>query len=344
MLLSIIVPVYNMAKDEKLNHCIDSLLAQELDDYEIITVNDASTDNSLDVLREYESKYPDKIKVIDSPVNKRQGGAKNLGLAEATGKWVGFIDSDDWITSDMYRKLIEKADETGADLVGCDYSIVDHYTFDIGQIDINNTEEQTGILDKEKHASHILRSGSMVVKIYLRQVIVDNKLSFPEKIFYEDNCAAPLWSLYFKHFERVPEPMYFYLTLPESTTHHVSWQKCQDRMGAGAQFIEATRRDGFYEIYKNEIDYRFTELYYQITLFSYMYGGKHRKMKHTKMLKDGILKYVPDFRDNPYYDKMMVAEDRGFIDLQMKSNAAFFIKYVLLYGYRNIRKKLRKKR
>ena len=68
MLLSIIVPVYNMAKDEKLNHCIDSLLAQELDDYEIITVNDASTDNSLDVLREYESKYPDKIKVIDSPV------------------------------------------------------------------------------------------------------------------------------------------------------------------------------------------------------------------------------------------------------------------------------------
>lgn len=340
MLLSIIVPVYNMAKDEKLNHCIDSLLNQELDDYEIITVNDASTDNSIEILRGYEKNNPGKVKVIDSPVNKRQGGAKNLGLKAATGKWVGFIDSDDWITSDMYRKLIEKADETGADLVGCDYSIVDHYTFDVGRIDINNTEDQTGILDKEKHASHILRSGSMVVKIYLRQVIVDNKLSFPEGIFYEDNCAAPLWSLYFKHFERVPEPMYYYLTLPESTTHHVSWAKCQDRMSAGAQLIEGVRNAGFYEDYKTEVDYRFTELYYQITLFSYMYSGKNRKMKHTRELKEGILRYVPDFRKNPYYEKMMVEEDRNFINLQMKSNALFFVKYVLLYGYRNIRKKI----
>ena len=210
------------------------------------------------------------------------------------------------------------------------------------EYDINNTDEQTGILDKEKHASHILRSGSMVVKIYLRQVIVDNNLSFPEGIFYEDNCAAPLWSLYFKHFEHVPEPMYYYLTLPQSTTHHVSWAKCEDRMSAGAQFIEATRRDGFYETYKDVIDYRFTELYYQITLFSYMYGGKNRKMKHTGMLKQGILKYVPDFRSNPYYEKMMVKEDRDFIDLQMKSNAAFFIKYVLLYGYRNFRKQFKR--
>ena len=341
MLLSIIVPVYNMTADNKLNHCLDSLLNQTLrDEYEIIAVDDCSTDDSLSVLRDYERKYPDKIKVVESECNNRQGGAKNRGLRHATGKWLGFVDSDDWVSPDMYEKLINKANETGADLVGCDYSIVDRYTFDIGTVDENNTDSQTGILDEEKHKSHILRSGSMVVKIYLREVVEKNNLTFPEKIFYEDNCAAQVWSYYFTHFERVPEPLYYYLTVPESTTHYISWSKCLDRMKAGECFISESKQRGFYDRYREEIDYRFTELYYQITLFSYMYGGKKRRMKNTMTLKKGILDYVPNFRNNKYYG-MMAQEDREFIDLQMKSNALFFIKYILLYGYRNCVKKLR---
>ena len=63
MRLSIIVPVYNMAAEGKLNYCMDSLVAQTVTDYEIIAVNDASTDNSLEILREYERRYPDKVKI-----------------------------------------------------------------------------------------------------------------------------------------------------------------------------------------------------------------------------------------------------------------------------------------
>ena len=83
MRLSIIVPVYNMAGEGKLNYCMDSLVAQTVTDYEIIAVNDASTDNSLEILRGYERSYPDKVKVITYAVNKRQGGAKNEGLKAA---------------------------------------------------------------------------------------------------------------------------------------------------------------------------------------------------------------------------------------------------------------------
>lgn len=337
--LSVIVPVYNMAAEGKLNHCMDSLLAQTVKEYEIIAVDDASTDHSLAVLREYEARFPDKVKVVASPENQRQGGAKNRGLEAATGKWIGFIDSDDWITPDYYEKLIKKAEETGADFCGCDYSLVSEYTMIPGKVIVNNTAEQTGVLDKEKHGRHLLKSGSMVVKIYLHQRIKEHHLRFPEKIFYEDNCAAPLWSFYFTHFERVEEPMYYYLTLPESTTHHVTWAKCEDRMEAARLFLEESKKRGFYEEYREEIEYRFTELYYATTLFSYMYSGKNRKMKHTEILKKNILQYVPDFRSNPYYEKCMPEEDKKLIALQMKSNALFFWYYVLLFGYRNLRKR-----
>ena len=97
MKLSIIVPVYNMASDGKLNYCLDSLAAQTISDYEVITVDDASTDESFSILQEYEKKYPGKFKAVHSKVNKRQGGAKNIGLSLAKGEWIGFIDSDDWI-------------------------------------------------------------------------------------------------------------------------------------------------------------------------------------------------------------------------------------------------------
>ena len=107
MKLSVIVPVYNMAAEGKLNFSMDSLINQTIADYEIIAVDDCSTDNSLEILREYEKRYPKKLKVIASPVNKKQGGAKNLGLEAAKGEWIGFMDSDDWITPDYYEKLCQ---------------------------------------------------------------------------------------------------------------------------------------------------------------------------------------------------------------------------------------------
>lgn len=339
MLLSIIVPVYNMATNDKLKHCMDSLLNQTVSDYEIIAVDDASTDESVKILREYERANPGKVKVILNEKNMRQGGAKNNGLKHATGTWVGFIDSDDWIHPTMYEKLIAKADTTGADLVGCDYTIVDHYTFDEGRTIINNDDSQTGILDREKHGMHILKPGSMVVKIYLREIIVKNNLSFPEYIFYEDNCAGPLWSMYFNHFERVGEPLYYYLTVGDSTTHHVSWDKCMDRVKAGNMLLEEARNRKLFDTYQEELEGQYASVDYAGTLFSYMYSAKNRKMKNTAFLKRLIKKEFPDFLNNKYFVKSQNKENLKLVRLHIKSNILFFIYYVLLFGYRNLKKK-----
>ena len=198
--LSIIVPVYNMAAEGKLAYCLDSLVNQKLDkgDYEIIAVDDCSTDNSLEILKDYQKRYPDKFIALHSEANHHQGGAKNLGLAIARGEWLGFIDSDDWIVPDYYNRLLGRAEETGADMVGCDYCFTDEHSFKVGQIVHNNNFEQTGVMDKERYQKLLLETGSLVVKVYRRELILQDyvpgsmkKLDiFPEDIFYEDSKSV----------------------------------------------------------------------------------------------------------------------------------------------------------
>lgn len=340
MKLSIIVPVYNMAADGRLQFCLDSLVGQTVQDYEIITVDDASTDNSLEILREYEKKYPDKIRVITYPDNKRQGGAKNAGLDRACGEWIGFIDSDDWVVPEFYEKLIRRAEETGADIVGCDYSMVTEHTFRVGAVQQINTDAQTGVLDSDLHKKHLIHPGSMVVKIYKHAVIRENHLRFPEGIFYEDNCAGPLWSLYFKHFERVDEPLYFYYQHDASTVHHISVEKCWDRMRAMEQFYEACKSAGFLEEYREEVSYCFVRLYYVNTLFTYMQGLKSPKLSFVRELREKTELLFPRFWENDYYLSLVAREERDLIAMQCKSDIYFWVYYRWKLAVRRLRKKL----
>lgn len=340
MQLSIIVPVFNMAGDGKLEYCLESLVNQTITDYEIIAVDDCSTDNSLEILRRYEAKYPDRFKVIASPVNKKQGGAKNLGLEIAKGDWIGFIDSDDWITKDYYEKLLKKAEETGADMVGCDYHLTREHSMEIGQVVPNNKPEQTGILTKEKYQSLILDGGSLVVKIYRRGIIYDYPNRFPEGIFYEDNAISNSWMLRAKRFEYLQEPMYYYYQHNASTVHTITKKRCEDRMEAARIMVAEARQFGFFDDYKEEIESSFTTLFYVNTLFSYMMGVKKQEFSFIKAMGEEMKKTFPDFRKNKYYQSRVHAEERKLIDIHMKSTLYFVVYYKLLWAYRNFRKKL----
>ena len=342
MQLSIIVPVYNMAADGKLNYCLDSLINQTITDYEIIAVDDCSTDNSLDILKEYESKYPDKFRAIHSPVNKRQGGAKNIGIREAKGEWIGFIDSDDWITPDFYERLLSRAAETGADCVGCDYSRVDYHTFEVGIVEHNNKPEQSGVLDHEKRKSLILDVGSLVIKIYKRQFILENELFFPEHIFYEDNAVGKSYVILNKHFEYIDEPLYYYYQHGDSTVHTFSESRCEDRMAAARIMIEQAKKFGYYDEFLPELEYTFTVLHYINTLFTYMVGVRPTKLSYIKKMGDELRAYFPDFQKNAYYIERTHPEEKKLIAMQQKSTLQFVVYYKLLWAYRNFRKKLKK--
>lgn len=112
--VSVIVPVYNPGK--YIYRCLDSICGQTLHDIEIICVNDLSTDGSIEVLREYESK-DDRIVVVDSEVNRGAATSRNEAIRIAHGEFLAFVDSDDSIDGDFLERLYSRACETGADIV-----------------------------------------------------------------------------------------------------------------------------------------------------------------------------------------------------------------------------------
>ncbi|QOR65483.1 glycosyltransferase [Cytobacillus suaedae] len=115
--ISVIIPVYNVEK--YLSRCIDSVLNQTFQDFEIILINDGSTDQSGMICNEYVQK-DQRISVIHKK-NARVSAARNDGLKKAKGKYVSFVDSDDWIEPDMYKQMVHKAEELTLDFIMCDY-------------------------------------------------------------------------------------------------------------------------------------------------------------------------------------------------------------------------------
>ena len=335
--LSIIVPVYNMCEGGKLDFCLQSLLNQTVKDYEIIAVDDASTDESLSRLKEYEHNNPGVVRSFTTGVNLRQGGAKNLGLRVANGEWVGFVDADDFVSPDMYEKLLAKAEETGADCVGCFYSTVYEQSFTPGKIDINNPPEQLGVLDEAKYKSLILDPGSMVIKIYKHEMILDNELFFPEHVFYEDNCMSSLWMLKCKHFEQVAEPLYYYYQNDMSTVHTIALSRCEDRCTVMNLFLEKAAAMEYDKAYPKEIEYKYSELYLVNTLFSLLYGNVNGRGLLIKKMRREILKRFPDFEQNKYYQARMDAEQKKLIHMLMKSQPRFTLYFMLLRLYRKLR-------
>jgi len=110
--ISIIIPTYN--SQDFITRCLDSLLNQSVKNYEILIVDDQSTDSTLEILGAYAKKYP-VINVNITPEKVYAGGARNKGVALAKGEYISFVDSDDWIDTNYLKKLLDKAEEDGLD-------------------------------------------------------------------------------------------------------------------------------------------------------------------------------------------------------------------------------------
>ena len=109
--VSIIIPVYNNSK--YLRDCLNSVLKQTLDNIEIIAIDDYSTDDSFTILKEYQNKYPKKLKIIRNNKNMGVGYTRNLGISMSTGKYIGFVDGDDYINPKMYEDMYNNGEESG---------------------------------------------------------------------------------------------------------------------------------------------------------------------------------------------------------------------------------------
>lgn len=179
-LVSIIVPIYKVEK--YLNRCIESIVHQTYDFLEIILVDDGSPDQCPDICDAW-AKKDSRIRVI----HKQNGGlsdARNAGLSVATGKYIAFVDSDDWIHPQMYERLIKVAEITGSDIVNCKYETSYEEKIDILEEEslehkVLNVEEALKSLILEKNIRQVVWN-----KIYRRKIL--KGIWFEKGKFHED--------------------------------------------------------------------------------------------------------------------------------------------------------------
>ncbi len=199
MKLSIIVPVYNVLP--YIRQCLDSLVGQTLKDCEIILIDDGSTDGTAQVLAEYTARYPEKI-VLKRVENGGQGRARNIAIDMAKGDYLGFIDSDDWIDPTMYEKLCNRAEDTGADVVVCDF---------LAKYSDGREELLPACIQEHWLAS----AGSACNKIFRRTLVGDTR--FAVGLWYEDFYFSAMMLLLSRHTEFIREPLYIYRRGQQST-------------------------------------------------------------------------------------------------------------------------------
>lgn len=341
--LSVIVPVFNMARDGILEYCINSLVKQTMQSMEIIAVDDASTDDSLKILYKFEEKYPGRVRVVASPENRRQGGARNLGLQVAQGRYIGFMDADDWVVENLYERMVERAKSTGADVVGTDMCRVYEHTMIPTERESCNLLSQVGVLDYEKRKEYLLHPGPISTKIYAREIFFDKEFRFPEHMSYEDNAVAVELGMRIKHFEHIPEANVFYYQHGDSTTHSFSLKKCRDRMQAMRIMMDYAEKNGALEEFKDIVEYHFSNLFYRNTLFAYMQSDIRKDRKFLKEMGEEMLSTFPDFRDNTYYKQTVNEYEQKLINLHLKSTCMFLFIYKLKMISKKMKDSIRKK-
>lgn len=207
MRFSIIVPVYNV--ELYLEQCLESLQTQDYSDYEVICVNDGSTDSSRKILTTWETRMP-QMRVIDR-ANGGLSAARNTGLQAATGDYVVFVDSDDWLEASMLSTLAKVTD--GNDMVCFACRRTDNNAHDTLQ-----PEQSGGWEYYNRHALEHREVAFVCVwqRCYRRSFLIENNLCFREGILHEDNEFTPRACLKAKKVTVIPDVLYNYRVRPGS--------------------------------------------------------------------------------------------------------------------------------
>ncbi|MFJ8260431.1 glycosyltransferase family 2 protein [Rummeliibacillus sp. NPDC094406] len=231
--ISIIIPVYNVEK--YLNRCITSIINQTFKNIEIILVNDGSKDLSGE-LCDHIAKSDNRIIVI----HKQNGGsssARNAGLKKARGDYIAFVDSDDWVSLDMYEYLYKIINEHNADIAQvCDYVTAK-------KTKIKNKEiKEVLISGKEKLIDYFIEAQfSVCVRLFKREVF--NGIIFPEGKINEDIVTNYKLLLNSSKIAKSNQIMYFYFRNPRSNTNSKVTKKDRDLLNACFELCELTKND-----------------------------------------------------------------------------------------------------
>lgn len=334
--ISIIVPFHN--SESYLDRCMNSLLNQTigLQNLELILVDDASTDSTLELLKDYEKKYPKQIVLIPCTKNGRQGRARNIGLQYATSPYVGFVDSDDWIERDMYEKMYEKITCYDCDIVYCRHirndgsaKIIDsriENDKETGNVEQDKIfEKSTGkqdamiTIEDDGQREKFLVSDVMGVgvwdKLYKRELITEHHIVFPEGLAYEDICFGALMYLYANKVYILEERLYHYYVNWESTVLKMNQPYHMDIFTVNEMKWQEYERRGALNRFPMAVKYDFVKCYY-------LAGMKMLLLRYTKPsyemflhIKQRVWELTGDYKENPYLKNAFPAVFQNLLEL-----------------------------
>lgn len=286
--VSVVVPVYNI--EDCIDKCLNSLVNQDFDDYEIVVVNDGSTDNSQSVVDEYVKKYPSKVKAY----KKKNGGlsdARNYGLSKSCGEYISFVDGDDYVSDKMLNVMYTKALE-GYDIVVCNFSKV-----------WEDNKEQFFYNPVISDYREFMIGFPMAWNKLYKKSLFDNEFKFKKGILYEDLEFIPSLVLKTHKIGFVEDSLYFYFQRDSSIMNKSEYDdKFLDIFKVLGSLEGRFIKHKAYDDYKDEFEYLNTEhLLYSASLRFILFGDKGKELinKSINIIKS---KY-PNFIQNKYFKK-----------------------------------------
>ena len=218
--ISVIIPAYNAEK--YIDRCLNSIAAQTygLENLEIIIIDDASTDCTLEHLKSFEHEHPDNTIIIACEENGRQGTARNIGLDYATGEYITFVDSDDMIDRTMLEKMYHAMEKYDCDVVECGYKL---FHDEISASAYNDIEDSyyLDLTIQDNRKKFILSSTETAVwrRLYKRSFIESHHLRFVGQLFYQDVQFSGIAMFLLNTYYRINETLYYYYYNEEGTVY-----------------------------------------------------------------------------------------------------------------------------
>ena len=291
MELSIIIPVYNTEK--YLADCLESVIDPTQTGYEIIVVNDGSTDRSASVLQRYADRFPGLIRVVHTE-NGGLGHARNIGISLASGNYLLFVDSDD--------RLAECA---VSEILTCLDSNTDILIFDFCRIYENGKPPQrisgsdcSGLFSFPSHPDILFSPINACNKLWKRSLFTDYSISFPGRLWFEDLATVPLLYLKSEKIRYVSRPWYLYLQRQGSITNSSVVARNREMTIALDLVFSYYKTNAAFETYSNYLEYL---AFYHEFLTAVVRVNKTDSGSDLQiLLRDHFQSIFPDYRNNPF--------------------------------------------
>lgn len=293
---SLIVPVYKIA--DYLPKCIDSVLAQTCQDYELLLIDDGSQDNCGALCDDYAAKHPDKIRAIHQP-NGGAGAARNRGIALSQGEYLLFVDGDDYLSAQMLADLSCAVERTHADLLmfGAE---VERDGKKIGEL--HEDVPADVLFDVEKEPNLFFGVMAPWNRAYKRELFTENDIAFPTKVWYEDIRTVTKCLAVAKTGFRLTGAYYHYLQREGSTMNNKTAERNVEILYAFDDICSWYKARGLYERFRAEITFQAVQhIWLAATVRVLSIDRKHHLVGD---FRDYMEKHFPDFRENPYLARL----------------------------------------